>query len=124
MSAFTLYLIGLCDDVSTFFVVLFCLSTVSYFVKVVWVLNNNDSCKYCEYNPKHIDMHKYPPVSWLIANVLIALIIVFIPSSKTLTLMVTIPAVTQNENFKELPNDIAVYLRKLINEYTKEEKSK
>ena len=124
MNALTLYFIGLCDDVSAFFIILFVISMGLYLAKLFHVCGKNDHCRYCEHNPSHKDMFKYPPVSWLLANVLVALIIVFIPSSKTLTLMVTIPAVTQNENFKQLPNDIVVYLRKLISDYTKEEKSK
>ena len=126
MSAWTLYLIGLCDDVSAFFIILFIISMGLYVAKIIYTSCENSGCHYCHYY--HSDTkpqkEKYPPIYWLIINIFILLIVTVIPSSKTLTLMVTIPTITQNENFKELPNDIAMYLRKLINESIKEEKSK
>ena len=124
MSAWTLYLIGLCDDISTFFAIISLIGIGLYIARLVFVTLANDTCSHCYYKSESNKRYSYPPIKWLIANIIMLFIVTIIPSSKTLTLMVTIPAITQNENFKELPNDIAMYLRKLINEYTKEEKSK
>ena len=56
---------------------------------------------------------------WLLPCIL-CLLNTFVPSTKTLMLMYSIPSITQNENFKALPNDVAAFLRKVINDYTKE----
>lgn len=41
-----------------------------------------------------------------------------LPSTKTIAAMAIIPAVTQSENFKALPEDVLTFLRSIIKEHS------
>lgn len=68
------------------------------------------------------DEERERPCKWfkgLLAGILFTIACSgLLPSTKTIAAMVIIPAVTQSENFKALPEDVLAFLRSIIKEHS------
>ena len=117
MSTWLLYWICQADDISMCLSIFIGMSIAYIPFAYLGVAIHNDTCERGKEWP--IPTKKI----WLLPCIL-CLLNTFVPSTKTLMLMYSIPAITQNENFKALPNDVATFLRKIINDYTIEPKKK
>lgn len=109
MSAWEIYLIGQAD---TLIEVLSCVAAVLFSLvafSALGILKDVFNIKL--------------PVRPIVCLMLMAVTLAAaIPSSKTCALMYAVPAITQNENFKALPDDIAVFLRRIMREWDKGDK--
>lgn len=69
-----------------------------------------------------IEGKKLPSKWFSLIPITLLLVIIFVPSSKTVAAMYAVPAILNNENVKALPDDVLAFIRKLIREYTDAEK--
>ena len=62
---------------------------------------------------------------WFIAVFIsLAILDIAIPSSKTIAAMYTVPAVVNNEQVQQLPEEILTFVRDFLKEHTQKEKDK
>lgn len=103
MSVWEVYFLGMADSLKFF------LCATSFLA----------SCLFGIWWLAYVNSDALKPPKYLSIAIVVFFMVQLMPSSKTIALMYTLPAITQNENFKALPNDVAAFLRKVIQEYDK-----
>ena len=114
MNAWEIYIIGQADSISRGCLIFAFFWFLFWIMRCVTVAIHNDNYSYGE-------KWGYPKNRFLLFPILLLLFEILIPSSSTLALMYSLPAITQNENFKALPDDIAAFLRKTIRDSIEKE---
>lgn len=110
MSPFLVYLAMQADDVKGALTVAFIVCVVLLVLVVIQLMTSNT------------DKERERPRKWfkgLLAGMLFTIACEgLLPSTKTIAAMVIIPAVTQSENFKALPEDMLAFLRSILKEHS------
>lgn len=121
ISAFWIYLIGISDQVSRSFNFLsffFFISTIGAIVScaVIYTLDCSpyvESKKELEKKATCLKWSKRAVIISAITWIIVGLISILIPSSKTIVAMITVPAIVNNEEVQKLPKNILSF----VNEY-------
>lgn len=115
MTAFDIYLISILDGILNICIVLFCASGAAAFISFVGYTESNDN-KFLQYCKKATTVF-----------VCSVLAFVFIPSSKTVLAMYTVPpvivAAQTNQEIQKLPDNVLKFINDFLeNELNEKEK--
>lgn len=112
INSFSIYLISLADEISIYMSILFFIFIILSIIFFV-IGRRSDHCD--ENNNKHIKLKLAKKC--LISSLLILTLQPFIPSTKTLIAMYTIPPIVNNKQVQQLPDN----LLKFANDYLTKE---
>lgn len=132
LSAFVIYLIGSLENIrSSFGFFLFVLSCIVFGSGLFLIMSHTQSSLFVK--TKEEDRIHKVKIKWLkrvlvissILWVLFGLVCTFLPSSKTVIAMITVPAIVNNEEVQKLPSNIVQfvngYLEENIRKYQRNE---